>query len=144
MTSSVSALLRTLFVTTVFGFVLSRIGFSSWDNVHAMFTFTELRMFLAFCLAVGALAVAWPLLERATGEVMPFRLRRIHRGSLIGGLLFGVGWAITGACPSIVWVQLGEGQLGAVWSLAGIFAGNYLYSVIHARYLRWDTGSCNE
>jgi uncharacterized membrane protein YedE/YeeE len=65
-----------------------------------------------------------------------------HAGTLIGGILFGVGWALTGACPSIALVQLGEGQLPAIFTLVGIVIGNFLYSVVHQRYLKWDTQNC--
>ncbi len=57
-------------------------------------------------------------------------------------MLFGAGWALSGACPSIALVQLGEGQLAAAFTLAGIFTGNWLYAVARERYLHWDTGSC--
>lgn len=136
--------LLTLSLGVLMGAVLSRIGFSSWDEVHAMFTFADLRMFLAFCTAVAVLALAWPLF----GKVLPgrpsLRRRPIHPGTVAGGLLFGMGWAICGACPSICMVQLGEGQLAAGWTLLGIAGGNYLYSVVHQRFFRWDVGSCTD
>jgi len=133
--------LSTFAVGLLMGLVLSRIGFSSWDEVHAMFTFSDLRMFLAFCVAVAVLAVAWPALERLGLGGTPSR-RPLHPGSIAGGILFGVGWALTGACPSVGVVQLGEGQLAAGWTLLGVFAGNWLYSIVHRRYFRWDTGNC--
>ncbi len=123
-----------------FGFALSRIGFTSWDEVHRMFTFADLRMLLAFATAVAVLAVSWRVVSATTGATWP--PRRIHQGTLAGGALFGAGWALSGACPSIALVQLGEGQLGAGWTLVGIVAGNWLYSVVHERWLRWSTGSC--
>ena len=124
------------------GFVLSRIGFSSWDEVHAMFVFSSLRMFLGFGLAVVVLFVAFRVIAKTVPTRTNFRQRPIHKGTLVGGMLFGAGWAISGACPSIALVQLGEGQLGAGYTLAGILAGNWLYGTLHARYLRWDTVSC--
>ena len=125
---------------TVFGFVLSRIGFSSWDEVHRMFTFDDLRLFLTFLSAVGLLLPVWALLRRVFGARLS--ARSIHRGSLVGGVLFGAGWALTGACPSIGFVQLGEGQLGALWTIGGMFLGNWLYSVLHERYFRWSQTTC--
>lgn len=122
------------------GFCLSRIGFASWDEVHAMFTFSSLRLILAFLTGVLVLLPTWPLIHRLTGA--SWSKRRIHRGTLIGGVLFGFGWALSGACPSIALVQLGEGQLGALLTLAGIFLGNLTYSVVHDRYFRWSTQSC--
>jgi len=124
------------------GFALSRIGFASWDEVHDMFTFHDLRLFLAFCTAVTLLGLALLALRATPLLAVYFPPRRIHRGSLVGGLLFGAGWALSGACPAIALVQLGQGQLAALYTLAGILAGNWLYGALHARYLRWDAGSC--
>ena len=130
-----SPLRMNLAVTVVglaLGFSLSRIGFSSWDEVHAMFTFSDLRLTMAFGTAVVLLMPAWALIARLTGAKYP--AREIQRGTLLGGVIFGVGWAVCGACPGIALVQLGEGQLGAFATLAGIFLGNYLYSVIGERF----------
>jgi uncharacterized membrane protein YedE/YeeE len=124
------------------GFVLSKAGFSSWDEVHAMFTFASLRLVFAFGLSVVVLAALWQVI----GRFQPARLspRPLHPGIIPGSLLFGVGWALSGACPSIALVQLGEGKLGAVFTLAGILAGNYAYSRLHERYFRWPASSCAE
>ncbi len=130
----------TWFTGLLFGFALSNIGFSSWDEVNAMFTFRSLRLLLAFALATGVLFVAWRLISGTTGASWP--ARSVHRGTIIGGILFGAGWAISGACPTIALVQVGEGQFGAGVTLAGMFIGNYLYSVVHERYFRWSARSC--
>jgi uncharacterized membrane protein YedE/YeeE len=132
--------LGTIVIGLVMGFALSRIGFSSWDEVHAMFTFSSLRLLLAFATAVAVLAVAWIVIRRIQHPVWPERL--FHPGTLPGGALFGVGWSLSGACPAIALVQLGEGQLAAVCTLAGIFAGNYLYAVVHERHFRWSSTGC--
>jgi len=136
------AKLLTLAMGTFMGACLSRIGFSSWDEVHAMFTFESLRPFLSFCAAVAMLYLLWRPFGSIAPEARHMGPRVIHRGTLAGGILFGVGWALSGACPSIALVQLGEGQLGAGWTLLGIVAGNWLYAALHTRFLRWDTGSC--
>ena len=124
------------------GFALSRIGFASWDEVHRMFTFSDLRLFLSFCTAVTLLGLGLLALRATPLLAVYFPPRSIHRGSLLGGLLFGAGWALSGACPAIALVQLGQGQLAALYTLAGILAGNWLYGVLQARFLRWDSGSC--
>jgi hypothetical protein len=124
----------------VFGATLHLIGFSNWDEVHGMFTFASLRLTFAFATAVVLLAISWRVIHAATGATWTHR--NIHKGTLVGGILFGVGWAVSGACPSIALVQLGEGQLGALATLAGVFLGNWLYSIVHERYFGWTTGSC--
>lgn len=123
-----------------FGFALAQIGFTSWDEVHKMFVFSDLRLLLTFALAVGLLTLSWLLIAKLTGAT--WKERKIHRGTLVGGVLFGAGWAICGACPSIAFVQLGQGQLGALYTIGGIFMGNWLYSVVHERYFRWSQQSC--
>ncbi len=129
-------------VGLVLGFSLSRIGFASWDEVHSMFTFADLRLFLTFCSGAATLAVAWLVVARASATDFP--ARPIHPGTLPGGVLFGLGWALCGACPSIALVQVGEGQLGGFFTLAGILAGNWLYAVVHERFFRWTPGVCME
>jgi uncharacterized membrane protein YedE/YeeE len=131
----------TLFVGLLLGFALSRAGFSRWDEIHAMFTFSEFRLTLGFATGALVLAVAWRVIARMTGARWP--ARRFHRGTVPGAILFGAGWALAGACPGIVFVQLGEGQLGALATLAGIFTGNWLHAVVQERWLRWSTGSCD-
>ena len=134
--------LLALLFGAAFGASLHGIGFTSWDEVHGMFAFTDLRMTLTFMLAVTILVPGFWIL-RKTGR-MPWPRRTIHRGTIIGGVLFGVGWAISGACPSIAWVQLGEGQLGALWTLLGIFVGNALYGWAHPRFFGWPMSSCGD
>ena len=124
------------------GFALSRIGFSSWDEVHRMFRFQDLRLFLAFASGVALLSVGWALVRRFSSAKPVWTPRTIHRGTFVGGALFGAGWAIGGACPGIALVQLGEGQLGAAVTFAGMLGGNWLYSVVHERWLEWPTQSC--
>jgi uncharacterized membrane protein YedE/YeeE len=120
------------------GFSLDRIGFSDWGEVHRMFLFADLRLFLTFATGVTLTMIGFFALFR--GEPMP--RRAIHRGTIPGGVLFGVGWALTGACPGIILVQLGEGQLPGLVTLAGVLAGTALYPRLHARFFRWDPGSC--
>ncbi len=136
------AALSTLAVGLLFGLGLSCIGFSSWDEVHRMFVFADLRMLLAFMLAVVVLVPATAAWKRWMPGRVKFRTRPTHKGTLLGGALFGVGWALSGACPAIALVQVGEGQLAALLTLGGIFAGNWLYAAVQQRYLHWDTGSC--
>ena len=134
--------LITIALGVAFGFCLSRIGFTSWDEVHAMFTFSDLRLVIAFGTAVALLSVGWVVVRRLRPSDPAFSPRPIHKGTLVGGVLFGAGWALTGACPSIALVQLGEGKLGALVTLVGIFAGNALYAAVHDRYFRFSVGSC--
>ena len=104
-----------------------------------MFLFADLRLFLAFALGTSIAMVAFVGLKQLT-KTPP---RPLHPGSVIGGIIFGTGWAITGACPSIVLVQIGEGQLAAFATLAGAVVGTIIYPPIHRKLFSWDMGSCS-
>jgi hypothetical protein len=130
--------MRQVLLGTMFGFLLSSVGFTRWDEVHAMMTFADLRLFLTFAVAVAAAAAGFALIARGRRMSQV----KVHPGIFPGGLLFGAGWAIAGACPAIAFVQLGEGRVLAASSLLGIFLGNWIYSRLHPRLFRWDPGSC--
>jgi uncharacterized membrane protein YedE/YeeE len=132
----------TLLIGFGLGFSLSRIGFSSWDEVHRMFVFADLRMLLTFMVAVALLLGAWRVIAARTGAT--WSPRRLHRGVIPGSLLFGAGWALAGACPAIALVQLGEGQLGGLATLVGILCGNALYPLAHRRWFGWAAASCRD
>lgn len=114
-----------------FGFVLSAAGFTSIDEVHRMFTLGDARLFLTFGGACALLAAAWLAAARVVGPLWARRIR--HPGLVPGSVVFGLGWAVTGACPAVIFAQLGEGQWLALWSLAGVVAGNALFGAVRAR-----------
>ena len=132
--------LGTAAVGLLFGFCLHRIGFGSWDEVHKMCTFASLRLFLGFGAGVVILTLGFAIIAKL--QRPSWAPRPIHKGTVAGGILFGIGWALCGACPSIAFVQLGDGQWLSAWSLAGILLGNALYAPIHTRFFRFDSGSC--
>lgn len=122
------------------GYCLSRIGFSNFDEVHRMFLFVEWRLFLCFALAVALSFAGFTLLQahrRIPGKPL-------HPGTVPGSILFGTGWAVTGACPGVALVQLGEGQLAALFTILGILVGVWIYKHLQAQLFDWDSGSCGE
>lgn len=123
--------LKLLGMGALLGFSLSRIGFTSWDEVDAMFTFRDLRMFGAFAVGVTMLTLAFAVVARV--KAPSWAPRPIHRGTLLGGVLFGLGWALSGACPGVILAQLGEGRLYALFSLAGVAIGNWAYGALLER-----------
>ncbi len=132
-----AVLLAHIITGLAFGFTIGNIGFGDYAEVNRMFTFQDLRMFLAFAGAVVIIACAFALLRvrRTPG--------RIHAGVIPGAVLFGAGWAISGGCPSIPIVQVATGYLPAVITIVGIAAGMRLCSWANARYFHLDRGSCS-
>lgn len=130
--------LRFGFFGLLLGVSLSFIGFTDFDEVNKMFRLADARMLLTFAggVALTGLGFLW---AKKGAALAP---RPVHRGTVVGGLLFGVGWAITGVCPGVVMVQLGEGKVLAVATLVGIAAGTWLYPVVHRRFFRFDAATC--
>jgi uncharacterized membrane protein YedE/YeeE len=122
-----------------FGYVFSRGGFSDWREVHGMFSLTNWNPAIAFATVLAITAPLWFWLKRRAAR--PVR-RPVHPGSIPGGIIFGVGWVFSGACPALALAQLGEGKGMALVTLAGIVAGNWGYAAMHERYFRWHTASC--
>ena len=111
------------------GFALTRIGFADFQAVHAMFLLTDLRLVFTFAGGVALSFVGF----RIAAKGVALEPKPLHRGVLPGAALFGAGWAITGACPGVVLVQLGAGQLLAGVTLVGLIAGNLLAAAWQAR-----------
>lgn len=122
----------------IFGFFVGRIGFGDYGATHQMHLFSDLRMFLAFAGGV-VLSTAGLFFVARPRSRFP---RPLHKGTIPGSILFGVGWAVTGACPAIALIQIGQGQLAGVFTGIGIASGVWLQKKAQAK-LRWDTGSCD-
>lgn len=122
------------------GVVLSYTGFTAFDEVHNMFTLTDYRLLAAFVTSIGISMIGFFILARRK----VITRKAFNKGTVPGSVIFGVGWALTGACPSIALVQLGEGQLAAVFSLFGILFGVWAYRRLAAGTFQLDTGVCGE
>lgn len=120
---------------TAFGFVLSRSGAADYNFIQGMFLLTNLQLYGILAVAVTITAIGLQILRRGGrtlgGEPIVIQTKALNRGTVIGGLIFGVGWSITGMCPGPVLVNIGEGKLFALAAFAGVLTGVYL--VAHTR-----------
>ena len=144
MTPVPGATLRMAALGLALGFVISSSGLADWAEIHRMFTFDagsggapDLRLLTALGGAIAlALAGFWLFARRDEIPAKPFRA-----GTIPGAVLFGAGWAIAGACPAGVLVQIGEGKAEALATFAGVLAGTWLHDVLRKR-LGWARHSC--
>jgi len=121
----------------LFGGAVSAAGFTDYGQVHRMFTFADFRLFLTFAGAVVLAGAGFAIHCRGAG--MP--KRPITRGTVPGAVLFGVGWAISGACPGSVLAQIGEGKLAALVTLGAVLAGTAIGQRFKGK-VGWDSGNC--
>jgi len=128
-----------LLLGTVFGFLLSRAGATTFDFYAELFLFTNLQLLWVIATAglVGIVGVA--LFKRvklravADGEPLSFQGKPMRKTLVFGALLFGIGWGVSGACPGTAPAMLGEGKMLAGFTLIGILSGTYLYGRMHAK-----------
>ncbi len=121
----------------VFGFVLSRSGAADYDFVQGMFLFTELQLYgiIGVGVAVAAPGIAW-MKKRGRGlggAPLTVAPKPHHRGNVVGGVLFGIGWSITGMCPGPMLVNIGEGKVYALAALAGALVGAGAFGTLYER-----------
>jgi uncharacterized protein len=120
-------------VGVVFGVMLSWTGMSSPEVIREALLFRDSYLFLMFASAVATAAIGIRLLRarrvRAllTGERISWSVDRPQPRHIWGSLLFGVGWAISGACPGPIATQLGQGIAWALFTTAGVVIGIVLF-----------------
>ena len=127
-----------LILGILFGVILTKSQVISWFRINDMFMLREAHMYLVIgsAVLVGATSVALLKLfkvKSATGEAIRFTGKQYHKGFIFGGVLFGIGWAITGACPGPVFAQIGAGAYPALFTLAGAVVGASLYHFNRSR-----------
>lgn len=129
-----------LVLGTVFGFVLSRSGAADYDFIQGMFLLTNFQLYGIIGSAVAITAPLLWLLKRygktLTGKPLVIELKPGHRGNVFGGILFGIGWSITGMCPGPILVNIGEGKVYALAALAGSLIGAAVFGVLYPRIQR--------
>jgi uncharacterized membrane protein YedE/YeeE len=122
----------------VFGFLLSRVGATNNEYYAQLFLFEDLRLLvvMATAAAVGVAGVAILKWLRAKalvgGQALSFAGKPFKPGLVGGSLLFGVGWGLAGACPGTALAMMGEGKLGALFTVAGLLLGTYAYGVLQS------------
>jgi uncharacterized membrane protein YedE/YeeE len=109
----------------VFGFVLCWATFANPEAIRRMLLLEDSYLFLMFACAVAVGSVGVRLLHRRQG--LPLPVTRPEGRHVVGAAIFGLGWAISDACPGPVAAQLGRGFGWGLCTTAGIVIGIALY-----------------
>jgi len=117
-----------------FGIVLTKAEIISWFRIQEMFRFQSPHMYLIIASAIGVAAVSLALVKRyvprsLTGEEITVHPKRWGRGVRypVGGVIFGAGWALTGACPGPLFALVGSGVTVVTVVIAGALLGTWTY-----------------
>jgi uncharacterized membrane protein YedE/YeeE len=111
---------------------------ASWQRVHDMFLLKEAYMYLIISLAIGVAMLSMFVIKgfgirSVDGKPIKYEPKPYHTGVIIGGMLFGAGWAITGACPGPIYAQIGAGAWMALFTFAGAMLGMFCYAALKPR-----------
>lgn len=121
-----------------FGIVLVKAEVISWFRIQEMFRLKSFHMYgvIGTAILIGAISVRVIKkyeVKAIGGENISFPDKKFTKGQVIGGLLFGLGWAMTGACPGPILAQIGTGDLVIVVTLMSALAGTWVYGYFRER-----------
>ena len=121
-----------------FGMILTNGEVISWFRIQEMFRFDSFHMYgvIGSAIVVGALSML--LLKKfnvqtRSGEPIVIEQKNLDKGTVIGGIIFGIGWALTGACPGPLYALAGTGHAAFAVALLSAIAGALVYGFIRDR-----------
>jgi len=123
----------------LFGIIMSKSEAISWYRIQEMFRFQSFHMFGIIGTAVlSGIFFTWLIKvikgKDVNGEDIQFPDKeRSWKRYLFGGLIFGLGWALTGACPGPIFVLLGQGYAVMLVVILGSLLGTYTYGVFKSK-----------
>ena len=138
-TNPLASYLPYLVAGSLFGFVAVRSEIISWYRIQEMFRFQSFHMYGVIGSAVIVAALSLWLIKRFEvtslgGEpISPAPKAPTYVRYSVGGTLFGLGWALTGACPGPVLALIGAGLPAFLVVLAGAVLGTYVYGLVRHR-----------
>ncbi len=119
----------------MFGFILSRAGATTYDFYAKLFLFQDLQLLWVIATAAGIGIIGVALLKALKvrsifdGQPLSFEGKPYKTSLIAGSLVFGLGWGFASACPGTALAMLGEGKLGAMFTIIGIVLGTYFFGV---------------
>ncbi len=125
-----------LLIGIFFGIILFKSEAASWFRIYEMFQFGSFHMYGIIGSAVGLGIIVIQLLKRYKmksfyGEHITIAPKdKSFSRYLFGGIIFGLGWALAGACPGPMFVLLGSGYMPIIVVILASMLGTFLYGVI--------------
>ncbi|WP_339922562.1 DUF6691 family protein [uncultured Cyclobacterium sp.] len=126
------SLLKYLIVGIVFGIIFVKGEIISWFRIQEMFRFQSFFMYGVIGSAILVGMVSIQIIKKFSiktinGQVIKIADKKFNKGQIYGGFIFGLGWAITGACPGPLFAQIGTGFTVVFVSFLSAVAGTWVY-----------------
>lgn len=128
--------LKYFLVGFLFGIVLTKSEAVSWYRIYEMFQFQSFHMYGIIGVAVMTGVIGIQLIKRNNIKDikgLPIEIQEKDRGTvryLLGGISFGLGWALVGSCPGPIFILIGAGFLPVAVVLIGALAGTIIYGAL--------------
>ena len=126
--------IKYLLLGFIFGIILIKAEVISWFRIQEMFRFQAFQMYgiIGSAVVIGIISVF--LIKKynvktISGEEIKIAPKQFNKGNIFGGLIFGLGWAMTGACPGPLYALVGSGLLIIVVVLLSAVIGTCVYGV---------------
>ena len=129
-------LIKFLILGITFGIIMAKAEIISWFRIYEMFRFESFHMYgvIGSAVIIGAIAVAsikQLKIKTIKGDQVLFHVKEKNiLRYLLGGSIFGLGWAMTGACPGPLFVLVGFGVWPIIIVIIGALLGTLLYGLI--------------
>ena len=124
--------IKYFFVGIAFGILLVKAEVISWFRIQEMFRLQSFHMYgvIGSAVVTGMLSI-WLIkkfkVKTIYGESIELHPKPFNKGQIYGGLLFGLGWAVTGACPGPLYALIGTGATVIIVTLLSAVAGTWVY-----------------
>lgn len=134
----VTSNIKYLVLGLLFGIAFVKAEIISWYRIQEMFRLHSFHMYgvIGTAVIVGMISV-WAIkkfkIKTMQGETVVFHDKKFDWGNVIGGTMFGLGWAITGACPGPLFAQIGSGFLVVIVTLLSAIAGTWVYGLVREK-----------
>ena len=130
--------LKYLVVGILFGIVFVKAEVISWFRIQEMFRLQSFHMYGIIGSAIATAMVSVFLIKKFKikpiyGERIVFHTKEFNKGQIYGGLLFGFGWALTGACPGPLFAQIGTGATVIIVTLLSAVTGTWVYGLLREK-----------
>ena len=127
--------LKFLILGIIFGIILIKAEVISWFRIQEMFRFQSFHMYGIICSAIIVGLISIQLIKKfniktISGDEIKIAPKEFTKGNIIGGFMFGLGWAMTGACPGPLYALIGSGLLVVAVVLLSAVFGTYVYGVM--------------
>lgn len=130
---------RYIFIGILLGFILYKSEAVSWFRIYEMFRFQSFHMYGIIGSAIAAGIIIVQLIKRKRlktvegKEIVIKEKAKTYPRYLVGGFIFGIGWALAGACPAPMFILLGAGNTVFIVYLVAAMTGTFIYGLLRKK-----------